>query len=75
VKNVDEAAAALRGVLEGDEGPMREISLLNAAAALVVAGAAVDLAGGLAKAASAVDSGRALQALKLLVQSTQTAAA
>ena len=36
-------AAALRAVLEGKKGPFRDIALLNAAAALVVAGKAKDL--------------------------------
>ena len=70
VKNVDEAAAALRGVLAGDEGPMREIALLNAAGALVVAGESADIVSALGKAASAVDSGRAMKTLDALVRTS-----
>ena len=47
VDTVDQAAAALVGVLEGKKGPMRDIALLNAAAALVVAETADDLKDGL----------------------------
>ncbi len=46
-------------VLEGKHGPRRDIALLNAAAALVVAGAADDMHEGLNKAAEVVDSGKA----------------
>jgi anthranilate phosphoribosyltransferase len=48
--------------------------LLNAAAALVVAGAAVDLAGGLAVAAASVDEGRARDVLDRVVAVSQAAA-
>ena len=73
VNNVDEAAEALRRVLSGDEGPMREISLLNAAAALVVAEQEKDLTAAIARAASAIDSGRAQQTLNALIASSQRA--
>ena len=75
VNNVDEAARALRSVLAGDEGPMREIALLNAAAALVVAGAAQDLSAALGRAAKAVDSGKAQGTLQALIDASQRAKA
>jgi anthranilate phosphoribosyltransferase len=56
-------AALARGVLGGDRGPRRDAALLNAAAALVVAGRAADLREGVAQAAEAVDSGRAADVL------------
>jgi anthranilate phosphoribosyltransferase len=56
-------AAIARGVLGGDRGPRRDAALLNAAAALVVAGRAGDLREGVAQAAEAVDSGRAADVL------------
>jgi anthranilate phosphoribosyltransferase len=59
-------AEAARRVLGGEEGPHRDIVVLNAAGALVVAGAAADLADGLARAAEALDSGRALRCLDRL---------
>ncbi len=69
-----ENAAALRAVLAGERGPHREIVLLNAAAVLVVANAAIDLATGIDAAASSIDSGAASRALELLIAHTQQAA-
>lgn len=66
VESVEEAADALRQVLWGQAGPRRDIALLNAAAAIVIAGAAPDLAHGLAKAADAIDSGAATRTLETL---------
>jgi len=56
-------AGAIRGVLAGQTGPLRDIVLLNAAAGLVVAEAVTDLAGGLKRGATAIDSGAALHVL------------
>ena len=63
-------AAALRRVLEGEAGPYRDIVVLNAAAALIVAGRAVDLKAGAAMAAESIDSGRARARLAALVDIT-----
>ncbi|HLG85756.1 MAG TPA: anthranilate phosphoribosyltransferase [Alphaproteobacteria bacterium] len=52
-------AAALVRLLEGEIGAYRDIVLLNAAAALIVAGRTHDLAAGVALAAAAIDDGRA----------------
>jgi anthranilate phosphoribosyltransferase len=71
VSDVDEAADALRRVLDGEKGPRRDIALLNAAAALVVAEAVNDLGQGLKRAAEAVDSGKARHALEALVRASQ----
>jgi len=60
-------AAAVRAVLEGKPGPLRDIALLNAAAALVVAGKAESLADGLKLAQKSVDSGEAKKRLDRLV--------
>jgi anthranilate phosphoribosyltransferase len=67
-----QAADALRGILNGEPGPKRDIALLNAGAALVIAGAASDLPEGIALAASAVDSGRTRETLAALVRCSQT---
>ena len=56
-----------RRVLAGEPGPHRDFILLNAAAGLVAAGVADDLAAGLAAAAESVDSGAAAAALDRLV--------
>jgi len=70
-----ENAATLRAVLGGAKGPIRDVVLLNAAAVLVVAGAAKDLKEGLAKAAKSVDSKAALKKLDGLVKATTAKAA
>ena len=64
-------AAALKAVLNGEPGAYRDTVLLNAAGALVMASAAPDLHAGLAKAAEAIDSGRAKDALDRLAATTQ----
>src|SRR5213080_4330434 len=60
-------AIALQNVLEGKPGAFREVALLNAAAALIVAGKAGDLKEGVALGTQALDSGAALARLKHLV--------
>jgi anthranilate phosphoribosyltransferase len=60
-------ALALKSVLEGRDGPFRDVALFNAAAALVVAGAASDLKAGMALAAKSVDSGEAEGRLDRLI--------
>lgn len=66
------SADAVRAVLAGEKGPRRDHAILNAAAALVVAGVAADLREGAARAAEAVDTGRASQTLAQLVQCSNT---
>ena len=63
----EENAAVVRSVFEGVPGPARDVSLLNAGAAIYVAGGAPDLAEGVAKATEAVDSGAARDVLARLV--------
>ena len=66
-------AGGIRSVLEGERSARRDIGVLNAAAALVVAGRVDDLEGGLALAAESIDSGRALGVLDALVATSQDA--
>ncbi|MFC6837610.1 anthranilate phosphoribosyltransferase [Halomarina ordinaria] len=55
-----ENAAALRGIVEGDvTGPKRDVILLNAGAAVYVAGEADTVAAGVERAREAIDSGAA----------------
>lgn len=68
-------AEAARRVLGGDPGPHRDVVLLNAAAGLVVGGAAPDLARGLELAAGSIDSGAAAAALEQLVRISREEAA
>jgi len=70
-----ENAAALRALLDGAKGAYRDIVLLNAAAALIVAGNATELTAGVALAADAIDSGRARAALAKLIAVSQGAPA
>jgi anthranilate phosphoribosyltransferase len=64
-------AAVLRALLGGEHGPRRDVVLMNAAAALLAAGRATDLAEGVACARDSIDSGRALSALDGLVVVSQ----
>lgn len=66
-------AEALRALLEGAAGPYRDIVVLNAAAALIVADRAETLREGVALATEAIHSGRAAQALAALVRITNDA--
>jgi anthranilate phosphoribosyltransferase len=63
----EENAAKLRTMLKGEPGPMRDIVVLNAGAALLVAGIAGDLKRGVDAAEAAIDDGRARRALERLV--------
>ncbi len=60
-------ARALRAVLEGARDAYRDIAILNAGAALVVAGAAGDLRAGVDRATAALDTGSAKGVLERLV--------
>ncbi|MEY9781273.1 anthranilate phosphoribosyltransferase [Sinorhizobium fredii] len=60
-------AAALQAVLDGEENAYRDISLANAAASLMIAGRATDLAEGMAIARQALSSGAAKTALQRLI--------
>ena len=60
-------ANALRGVLSGHKNAYRDVSLCNAAAALVVAGKAETLSDGMKIASASLDEGKAAAALDRLV--------
>jgi anthranilate phosphoribosyltransferase len=60
-------ARAASGLLAGEPGPVRDMVLVNAGAALVVADLAADLADGVATCAEAVDDGRAARTLGELI--------
>jgi anthranilate phosphoribosyltransferase len=64
-------AQALLAVLSGAHGAYRDIVILNAAAALVVAGKAGDLAEGASRARHAIDAGGARAKLDALVAVTR----
>jgi anthranilate phosphoribosyltransferase len=59
-RDLDHATQMVRGVLSGNErGPAREMTLLAAAGALLVAELAASLAEGVQQAAATIDSGKA----------------
>jgi anthranilate phosphoribosyltransferase len=62
-----ENARLATGVLKGEKGATRDVVLLNAGAALFVAGKAQSIQDGIARAAQAVDRGDAARALERLV--------
>ena len=65
-----ENAAVTRAILAGEPGPKRDVAVLNAGAAIYVAGEATDVAGGVEAAKEAIDSGSASAALQRLVTLT-----
>ena len=65
-------AKALAELLDGAKGPYRDIVLLNAAAAFLVADKAETLSDGIALAGQAIDSGAARRALDGLIAATRT---
>jgi anthranilate phosphoribosyltransferase len=65
-------AEAMRRIFTGQEGPVRDFVLLNAAGALIVAGLADDLAGGVRLAAATIDSGRARATMERYVEFTRS---
>jgi anthranilate phosphoribosyltransferase len=69
--NPAESADILRRLLDGEQGPLRQVVLLNAAAVLLVGGMVDDLASGVPIAEEAIDSGKAAKALSDLVKLSQ----
>jgi anthranilate phosphoribosyltransferase len=64
--DLDQAVAVAKGVLGGRPGPARDIVVLNAAAALWIAGASSTIAAGMDLAVVSIDSGGAERALEKL---------
>lgn len=67
-----ENASIINSILSGETGPRRDAVILNAALALVAAGAAEQLSGGITLAADSIDTGRALNKLEELAAYTGT---
>jgi anthranilate phosphoribosyltransferase len=67
-----ESAAVTGDVLSGMAGACRDVVVLNAAAALVVAGRASDLREGARESAEAIDDGRAARLLGRVIEVSQT---
>ena len=70
-----ENARLVRDVLDGCPGPARTVVLLNAGAALFIAGRAESIRAGVADAGAAIDEGRAKAVLEKLIAVSQSAGA
>lgn len=68
VKSPAESANVIREILDGQHGPARDHTLLNAALALVAADRASDLKDGADCAAASIDTGAARTVLKKLIE-------
>jgi anthranilate phosphoribosyltransferase len=66
----EQNAAELRLVLDGVPGPVRDFTIINAAAGLIAWGAAADLREGAALAAKSIDSGAAAERLGAFIEAT-----
>ena len=67
IATAEQAKERLLAVLDGESGAARDVVLLNAAAALIVGGAAKSFPDGIEKAATAIDSGAAKQKLDAFI--------
>ena len=75
VETPEQSRQILLDVLQGKEGPARDIVALNAGAALYAANVVPSIAEGLARAQHAIDSGQAKAKLDALVAFSQSVAA
>jgi anthranilate phosphoribosyltransferase len=71
--NAEQSAAIVCGVLQGDNGPARDVVLLNSGAALYVGGSAASIQDGMRLAAESIDSGKAREKLEQLARLTNLA--
>jgi anthranilate phosphoribosyltransferase len=63
----DQNAGVTQSILDGEQGPQRDVALLNAGAAIFVGGSAVNLGDGVEQARQAVDSGAGRDVLARLI--------
>jgi anthranilate phosphoribosyltransferase len=68
---IEENAELIRRILDGERGPARSITLLNAGAALYAADVAPSIRAGVELAVESIDSGKARERLNALVELTQ----
>jgi len=66
VENAEASKAMMLDVLNGSQGPHRNITILNAGAAIYISGISSTLKEGIVKAASVIDQGLALKKLEAL---------
>lgn len=67
----DDNAAIIRRIFEGEEGPRRDIVVINAAAAILAGEGAPDLPSAVVKARESIETGAALAKLNALAETTQ----
>ena len=67
VASKEESVQCIQRALANEDGPVRDIVLLNAGAGLFIAGVAASVQEGIASAARAIDSGAAVRTLEKLV--------
>ncbi len=72
--SAEENAETIRNVLAGEQGPRRDVVLMNASAALLVADVVATLQEGAKLAAQAIDNGAALQTLACLIKASKNPA-
>lgn len=65
--DIERNVAIIREILDGAKGPKRDVAIINAAAALMMAGKSKDMAEGIEIARSSLDGGHAKKALEKLV--------
>ena len=70
--SIEENAAIVRKVLEGEKGPRQDVVLLNASAALIVGEMAKDFKDGIEIARQSIESGKAKEKLEKLIELTNT---
>ena len=68
----EDNAAILRRILDGEKGSLRDVVVMNAAAALVAGGSAHDLKEGARLAEEAIDNGQAREKLEKLIKFSQS---
>jgi len=69
-KSLEENVRMMLGVLKGDDGPKRDIVMLNAAAAILVGGKAKNMKDGLNVARKSLESGNAYDKVAQLVEAS-----
>jgi anthranilate phosphoribosyltransferase len=72
---VEENVKISRAILSGEGGPRRDITLINAGAAIYTAGLAATIEEGIQTAATAIDSGRAREVQEHVAEFTNSTAA
>ncbi len=70
--DVEENAQITHDILDGQQGPRRDIVVLNTAAVLIAADAVDDLESGIKLAEESIDSGKAKEKLEMLIKFSQT---